>query len=113
MGGPGAFARLGALPMARRLKQLGALAAIGVGAAGFYWLHLGSNVEWAQEAFQSYVSDLGPLGPAILVGTMANSLGATSAIRINGLVGFLLLAVVTSLSPSIRRPLTAPEASDR
>ena len=53
-----------------------------------------------------------PLG-SLLVGTMANSLGATSAIRINGLVGFLLLAVVTSLSPSIRRPLTAPEASDR
>ena len=71
MGGLGAFARLGALPMVRRLKQLGALAAIGVGAAGFYWLHLGSNVEWTQEAFQSYVSDLGPLGPAILVGTMA------------------------------------------
>ena len=53
-----------------------------------------------------------PLG-SLLVGTMANSLGATSAIRINGLVGFLLLAVVTSLSPSIRRPLTAPDASDR
>ena len=71
MGGLRSFARLGALPMARRLKQLGALAAIGVGAAGFYWLHLGSSVEWTQEAFQSYVSDLGPLGPAILVGTMA------------------------------------------
>ena len=57
--------------MASRLKQLGALAVIAVGAAGFYWLHLGGNVEWTQEAFQSYLAGLGPLGPAILVGAMA------------------------------------------
>ena len=57
--------------MARRLKQLGALAAIAVGGVGFYWLHFGSSVVWTQVGFQSYVAELGALGPAILVGAMA------------------------------------------
>jgi uncharacterized membrane protein YdjX (TVP38/TMEM64 family) len=54
-----------------QLQRALALAAIAAGGAGFYWLHFGSELEWTQEAFQHYVSSLGALGPAILVGTMA------------------------------------------
>ena len=53
-----------------------------------------------------------PLG-SLLVGTLANSYGATSAIRIHGLVGFFLIALVTLWSASIRRPLAGPEPPGR
>ncbi len=55
----------------RWIQRILALAAIAAGGAGFYWLHFRSGVEWTEEAFQQYVSGLGVLGPAILVGTMA------------------------------------------
>jgi uncharacterized membrane protein YdjX (TVP38/TMEM64 family) len=56
---------------ATQLQRALALTVIAAGGAGFYWLHFGSELEWTQEAFQRYVSDLGALGPAILVGIMA------------------------------------------
>lgn len=58
-------------PRVRLLQRLAALATIAAGGAGFYWLHFRSGVEWTQDAFQLYVSGLGPVAPAILVGAMA------------------------------------------
>ncbi len=53
------------------LKRVLAIGALAAGGVGFYWLHFRAEVEWTQEAFQEYVSGLGVLGPAILIGTMA------------------------------------------
>lgn len=53
------------------LKRALAIAALAAGGVGFYWLHFRGEIEWTQEAFQEYVSGLGVLGPAILVGALA------------------------------------------
>lgn len=91
--------------------------AIGVGMAGFGTMQGAIVVLVADHARRGRA--LGVIGLAIgasplgslLIGTVASTLGAISAIRINGLAGFALIAVVIMFSSSIRRPLARPDPS--
>ncbi len=58
--------------MTRRHVERGlSVAALALGAAGFYWLHVYSGLEWKPEALRDYVATLGLYGPLALVAIMA------------------------------------------
>ena len=97
--------------------SVASLLALGIGMSGFGTMQGAIVVLVSDHAMRGRA--LGVIGLAIgtsplgslLIGTIANSLGAVGAIRIHGLAGFVLLAAVTLFSPSLRRPLTGPEAA--
>ena len=98
--------------------SIATLLALGIGMSGFGTMQGAIIVLVSDHAMRGRA--LGVVGLAIgtsplgslLIGTIANSLGADGAIRIHGLIGFVLLAAVTLFSPSIRRPLASPKATD-
>jgi uncharacterized membrane protein YdjX (TVP38/TMEM64 family) len=47
------------------------IAVIALGAAGFWWLHVHSGLEWKPESLRDAVASLGVLGPLALVAIMA------------------------------------------
>jgi len=58
--------------MKRRHAERGlALAVVALGAAGFYWLHVRSGLEWQPEALRDYVAAMGLYGPLAFVAIMA------------------------------------------
>ena len=95
--------------------SVASLLALGVGMSGFGTMQGAIVVLVSEHAMRGRA--LGVVGLAIgtsplgslLIGGIANSVGAVGAIRIHGVIGFVMLAVVTLFSSSIRRPLTSPE----
>ena len=58
--------------MTRRwVERALSVAALALGAAGFYWLHVYSGLEWKPEALRDYVAALGLFGPVALIAIMA------------------------------------------
>ena len=58
--------------MSRRHVERGlSLAVLALGAAGAYWLHVRSGLEWKPEALRDYVAALGFYGPLAFVVIMA------------------------------------------
>ena len=58
--------------MTRRHVERGlSVVVLALGAAGFYWLHVRSGLEWKPEALRDYVAALGLYGPLALVAIMA------------------------------------------
>lgn len=58
--------------MTRRHVERGlAVLVLALGAAGAYWLHVRSGLEWKPEALRDYVSALGLYGPITLIAIMA------------------------------------------
>jgi len=56
----------------RRTVERGlSLAVIALGAAGAYWLHVHSGLEWSAESLRDRVAQLGLLGPLALISIMA------------------------------------------
>jgi uncharacterized membrane protein YdjX (TVP38/TMEM64 family) len=55
----------------RFIERALSLAVLALGAAGFYWLHVRSGLEWKPEALRDYVAALGLYGPLAFVAIMA------------------------------------------
>ncbi len=55
----------------RTLQRALALGAIGVGVAGFVWLHFHSGIEWSAESLRDWAAGLGIVGPLVLIGIVA------------------------------------------
>lgn len=55
----------------RRVERALSLAVAALGAAGFYWLHVRSGLEWKPEVLRDYVAALGVFGPLAIVAIMA------------------------------------------
>jgi uncharacterized membrane protein YdjX (TVP38/TMEM64 family) len=55
----------------RTLQRALAVAAIGVGVAGFVWLHFHSGIEWSAESLRDWAAGLGVVGPLVLIGVVA------------------------------------------
>jgi uncharacterized membrane protein YdjX (TVP38/TMEM64 family) len=55
----------------RTLQRALAGAAIGVGVAGFIWLHFYSGVEWSAESLRDWAAGLGVIGPLALIAIVA------------------------------------------
>jgi uncharacterized membrane protein YdjX (TVP38/TMEM64 family) len=55
----------------RHVERALSVAMLAIGAAGFYWLHVHSGLEWKAEALRDYVAGLGLYGPIALVAIVA------------------------------------------
>lgn len=55
----------------RQVERSLATGVLLLGAAGFYWLHVQSGLEWNAEALRDYVAALGVYGPLAFIAIMA------------------------------------------
>lgn len=55
----------------KHVERTLATGVLALGAAGFYWLHVRSGLEWRPEALRDYVATLGVYGPLAFIAIMA------------------------------------------
>jgi len=55
----------------KHVERALAASVLALGAAGFYWLHVRSGLEWRPEALRDFVASLGVYGPLAFIAIMA------------------------------------------